>query len=165
MADYTCPHCRVFHGMLDKALARYPGQLAVIVLPVPMNSDCNPRIKQTLPLHANGCALARIALAVWRANPGAFERMDHWMFETTTRARTPGEAREFAIGLVGEEALRRGDADAAVEDRIRQSVGFYDKLGGGEIPKLIPPKPMANLRLQSEADLFRWLEAEMGVKP
>ena len=164
MSDFTCPHCRTFHAWMDLAVERYHGQLAVVTLTVPMDARCNPRIRQTHPRHVNACELARIALAVWRVDRGAYARMNRWLFEPAT-PRTPEEARAYAKVLIGEDKLRQGEADPAVEQLIARFVGLYDKANGGEVPKLLLPKNVQMGKLKNERELFLLLEGELKIRP
>ena len=92
LADYTCPHCRKLHGMLVEARKRYGGQFAVMIVPTPMNGKCNGAVASTAAIHENACELAKLALAVWRANPSAFEKIDAALFNPAAPP-TPEEAR------------------------------------------------------------------------
>jgi uncharacterized membrane protein len=164
MTDYTCPHCRSLHGMLDGVRKRYEGQVALVLLPVPMNGDCNPRIKQTHILHTNACKLWRIALAVWRADPAKYREFDDWLFEPET-ARLPHDARAMAAQLVGKERLAKYENDLWVEQTIAEGVKVYAQGDGGQIPKLIFEKDLAAGQVQSEKGLFELLERELGLRP
>jgi uncharacterized membrane protein len=164
MTDYSCPHCRALHAVLGRVRQRYGEQLGLILLPVPMSGKCNPRILVTQPRHVNACELARLSLALWRADPAAYPKLDQWLFESAT-ARTPAEVRAYAVQLVGAEALQRAEADPWIEQTIRQGVGLYAKSGGGLIPKLLLPKNVAPGEIHNDQDLFRLLERELGIRP
>ena len=165
MSDYTCPICRTMHGMIDKVRRRYGDQLVIIILLTPLDGACNPRIAITQPRHLHACALARIALAVWRLDRSAFERFDRWLFEPL-EPRTPSEAREYAAQLVGGEAsLRQAESDPAVGQTIRLGVRLYDRLNGGQIPKLLFAKDVPPGQIHDERGLFDLLEREVGVVP
>ena len=165
MSDYTCPICRTMHGLIDKVRRRYGDQLLIIILPTPLDGACNPRIAITQPRHVHACELARIAMAVWRLDRQAFERFDKWLFDPI-EPRTPSEARAYAAQLVGSEsALRQAESDPAVGQTIRLGVGLYDKLNGGQIPKLLFAKDVPAGQVHDERGLFDLLEREVGVVP
>ena len=79
--DYTCPQCRQVHQHFEQVRARYGNQLAILVLPVPLASQCNRHIPQTHSSHAYDCRYARLALAVWRLRPADFEPYHRWLME------------------------------------------------------------------------------------
>jgi uncharacterized membrane protein len=165
MTDYTCPHCREMHKLLGHVRDRYGAQVALVILPVPMNAQCNPRIKVTQPRHEYACEVSRLALAVWRRDPKAFvDRMDPWLFDSTL-ARTPAEVRSEAALLIGADRLRRAEADPWIEQTIRRSVGLYAQANGGLIPKLLLPKDVPPGNVKTEQELFQMLERELGLKP
>ena len=162
MSDYTCPICRQMHPWLADASRRYGDQLVIIILHVPLQKECNPRIKATQARHANACELARLALAVWRVDRAAFLKMDNWLFEAM---RKPEDARAFAVSLVGEEAMKKGEADPWIKRTIARNVKLYDLDGGGAIPKLLLTKVVRGGSLGSEKDLFTMLERELQLRP
>lgn len=134
MYDYACPHCRRTHAYLSQAIARWPSDLAVVAIPVPLNASCNPHIPETEPRFADSCELARLALAVWAVDPAKFAAFDAWLFEPET-PRTAAAARAEAERLVGAAAL-----DAALPgtaDRIARNTAAFGKSGTDRLPILL----------------------------
>lgn len=162
--DYTCPHCQTLHGHLVEAMTRYPGQLGVVLIPVPLESGCNPRIRVTEPVHVGGCELAKLALAVWRADPAAFSRFDAWLF-ASERPRKPQEARAFASELLGPEKFERALADPWAAKQLGNNVAFYAQINGGAIPKLLLGSVVMEGRASEPAELFELLEKELELTP
>ncbi len=165
MQDYTCPHCRRTHPAVAALRKRYGAQVAVVSAIVPMNGKCNPVITQTNPIATNACDLARIALAVWRAKPDAFDEMDQWMF-SQFEPPTPDVARQHAAALVGESAFKAAEADPWVGRTLRRSVDLYRDARMGIIPKIVLSH---DTTLSGEIDdptaLFQLTERELGIKP
>ena len=126
--DYTCEACRDMHEELEKVRRLYPRKFAVIVVPTPLNRTCNPNVLPGVPDHLFACELARLALAVWRANPARFAEFHEALFRQQGRI-TPAEARGQAIELVGFEALQRAEQDPWIEDVLAQSAATYRALG------------------------------------
>ena len=62
--DYTCQSCRTMEKDLAVLMQTYPGQVAVIVLPTPLNRACNPYVSAGND-HEHACELARLGLAFW----------------------------------------------------------------------------------------------------
>jgi uncharacterized membrane protein len=175
--DYTCPHCRELHGFLRQARQQYGNDLAVAIAPAPLDADCNPTKTQTRPQHADGCELAHLALAVWRAAPEQFPAMDRWLFASDS-ARSVDAARAKAAELVGPEALERTlNHDEpwrarflAAQGRLNARLGEV-KTGqgypiGNTLPKLLLPG--GNLiagRPATAQALIQRLEATLASPP
>lgn len=120
--DYTCDACREQHGELHTLMEKYRGQLAVVLLPVPLNKRCNPNLPDGLTDHAKACEFAGLAVRVWRADPEKFADFHDWLF---ANREVPVEAAEaMAASLVGEGALPPAN-DAWTAEFIRQNVRDY----------------------------------------
>ena len=134
MVDYACPRCRATHQRLLEAQAQLAGDLAIIILPVPMNPACNPAAP-AFPgeRFAESCELARLALAVHRADPAAFAAFDAWLFEPEL-PRTAADARAHAAELVGEPALAAALDDPALDAIIERNVDAYARSDADRIP-------------------------------
>jgi uncharacterized membrane protein/protein-disulfide isomerase len=162
--DYTCPHCRTMHMYLRQARERYGDRLAVLLVPVPMNSKCNKYVQTDSPQHAAGCAIARLAFSVWLADPGKFQQYHDWLFEPPV-ARTADAARAEAVRLVGAAAIDEQHDASVVNDRLYEGTELYNKLGRGLIPKLLYKNHMSSGKPNSADQLFRFIEKTMGLKP
>ncbi|HAI13523.1 MAG TPA: hypothetical protein DCM28_17585 [Phycisphaerales bacterium] len=161
--DYTCPHCRALHGNLQQAVARYGDQLAIIALPMPLNSDCNPAVAKTEERHKDACSLAILALAVYHALPDKFSEFDRWLIETVSDAQA---ARVKAIELFGSEAaLNQAIADPWVAKELERNIGLYQHAGGGVVPKLMGKNTLIAGRPGDVLDLYDLLEDELGLVP
>jgi uncharacterized membrane protein len=44
--DYTCHHCRNLHGFIRELLIQYEGQLSSLMIPMPLDANCNRLIKK-----------------------------------------------------------------------------------------------------------------------
>jgi uncharacterized membrane protein len=161
--DYTCPHCRALHGNLQQAIKRYGDQLAIITLPMPLNSDCNPLVGKNEERHKDACSLAIMALAIYKAMPEKFAEFDSWLIVTVPDATT---ARTKAIELLGSEAeLDKAIADPWIAAEIQRDIKLYELSGGGVIPKLIGKNTLIAGRPGDVQDLYDLLEDELGLKP
>ena len=165
MFDYCCPHCRRTHQYLMNGFRRYSDQFAIIALPVPLNSDCNSTQKETQDRFQDACVLARLALAVWTADPTAFEEYDAWLFEPKQPRRSE-EARQKAEQLVTSAELQRAESQSDIERRIVRNVEAYAESGAERIPVLMSPGFAAIVgRSTSAEELYEVLEDELGLKP
>ncbi len=166
--DYTCSHCRHMHGVLDLARKRYGDQLAIVHVPVPMNTACNPYVRRTAPEHRDACRMARLGLAVWRAKPSAFAEYDDWMFESY-QSRSYEEARRRAAELVGAGELNRALTDPWIHRHLRRSTQVFKETGGTGLPVVLigrrTAKGKAETVAKSAAILFQAMENELGIVP
>jgi uncharacterized membrane protein/protein-disulfide isomerase len=161
MFDYTCEHCRVTAGYLEEARERYGDQLAILVLVVPLNYDCNKHVRTLNPLQKHACTYARLALAVWQANPDTFPAYHSWFLKSQP---SPEAARRHAAELVGAEALSRALSDGEVERQIQENVAIYAQYGGGTLPKLIYGPHTARGQPANAQQLFDYLEENVGLR-
>jgi uncharacterized membrane protein/protein-disulfide isomerase len=163
--DYCCPHCRATHGYLLNGLASHKDELAVLVLPTPLNTKCNPYWEETEPRFEHACELARLALAVWRADRAAFPVFDAWLFEPE-QPRDPVEARRQAEQLVTAAALERVLGDPWIDHQIEQNVTAYHNSGAERVPVILSPNMRSIVgRPESEAQLFQLLDKELSLRP
>jgi protein-disulfide isomerase len=133
--DYSCHVCAEMHSRIAAVAREIGPKLAVVSLPMPLDSKCNPMIRRTPPAHTNACAYARLGLAVWRTKPSAIEAYDDWFFDVFVKseARIPNgqppsyeEAKTHALQLVGdpvkfEQALH----DPWIDQQIAASVALF----------------------------------------
>lgn len=166
MLDYCCPHCQATHGYLLHALARYPGQLGIVALPVPFSRECNPNLQSTESRFEHSCSLARLALAVWRADPAAWPEFDRWLYESE-QPREPLDAREKALTLVSAEALERAQTDPWINEQLQRNIQAHQDSKAGRVPAIFSPAPgfrPIDARPESEAWLFAEFEKGLGLK-
>lgn len=161
--DYTCPNCRAMHHEFEKAVADLHGQLGVVMLAVPLDSQCNPYVEKTIPMHQSACALAQLSTAVFLANRDKFHEYDQWL---STGAQPPGveKARAKAIELVGEKELDAQLARAEIDQRIKANITVYGMTGGSVVPQFV----MGNVRIFSRPDpeaLMELFKTHLGIEP
>ena len=120
--DYTCEACFTTHKYLDELMAKYPGQLAVIVLPVPLERACNPHLLVGLKDHPNACKFAELSLRVWRANPEMFAEFHRSLFECREQPYEVAEAMVYS--LVDPDKLDAVD-DTWIKALLQQNISDY----------------------------------------
>lgn len=136
MFDYNCSHCRATHVAVKAAKERLGDQLAIIVMPVPLNTACNNQIQQTAPQFFESCEVAKLAIAVWRVDQDKFLEFHDWMFEGS-QPRSLNAAKQYAENLVDADKLERVLASTLPAAFVKKHVEVYQKAGGGTIPKLL----------------------------
>jgi uncharacterized membrane protein len=160
--DYTCPSCRKVSRLMDTYGQERRGQVAVILLPAPMDADCNPAIRTTLSVFKDACTYARLALAVYKADAARFAEYHAWLM-TGDLPPAPAEARERAEILVGKEALAAALASPEVDQWIRDGLGIYSYLKADSLPKLIAGSAVISSAGLAREKLFRSLDAGLGA--
>jgi len=173
MFDYTCHYCREMHRHLEAVRETYGDQVAVIVVPVPYNHKCNRWIRKTPAAHQEGCEIARLALAVWHVAPQKFPEYHRWLLETP-KSRTTAEARQYAVTLIGQEALQQATQDwqrvirrelkinADLNELVSRKLAQTKFPGAGVIPKiLVGNKVISAAQVHSSQDLQQLLSKEL----
>lgn len=79
-SDFLCPFCKITNTMIHK-LAKEEKDIIVYHMNFPLDSECNPLIKQSI--HPGACLLSRYALAAERQ--GAYWDMASAIYDNTPR--------------------------------------------------------------------------------
>ncbi|MCC7193395.1 MAG: thioredoxin domain-containing protein [Phycisphaeraceae bacterium] len=172
--DYTCPHCRALHGYLQAARARYPGQLAIALAPVPLSAQCNKTINETEPFHVEACAYAKLMLAVYRLAPSHLEEFDTFLMQGD-RPPTVAAARQRAEQWIDRSTLdaelaqpwlsQMIDAQIELNNRLRRSATERgQKLRGGLPTMILSNDRMIAGRPATAEEFFQVLEEELKLK-
>ncbi len=112
--------------------------LAVIVLPVPLNTNCNNQITRTGANFMESCELARLAVACWRVDPEQFQIFHHWMFEAVA-CPSYSTAKAKVDELVSREKIDAELKKESANKYISKHVQLYQLVGKGVVPKLLFP--------------------------
>jgi protein-disulfide isomerase len=161
--DYCCPHCRAAHGYLNRARKTFGDELGIVLLPMPMDHKCNFTVQHTEPRFEHACELARLALAVWRADRKAFAAFDEWLLDPES-PRDPAAARRKAAELVGAAALETALRDPRIDRQIAANVQAYADSGADRIPVLMSPGFSSIVgRPESERQLLETLRTELQL--
>ena len=164
--DYTCPHCRQLSGMMNKFETDHGHELAIVLLPIPMNSKCNKFVTVDHANHATACELARLAIAVWQSKPEAFNEF-HAALMQGPNPPTPAAAAAEAARLVGDSVLKQALSAPSVDEQLQENCRIYalarDRGHDGAIPKLIVGGTVSSGLPSSEKQLRSFLQTETGV--
>ena len=160
--DYTCPDCRHVHGLLMQAVGRYPSQLSILAIPVPLERRCNHHVTYDAPHHQHACEYARLALAVWLARPAAFADFDRWLF-TPQQPASVEQARQEAGRLAGEGELAAALANPRLAQRHAQSLQVFVQAGAQQLPRVVLPDAVLWGRVPGAGELFQVLEAQLKL--
>ena len=122
--DYTCHHCREMHPHVVELRHAFGEKLAIVSLPVPLDSQCNPLLRQTPRPHLNACTYAKLGLIVWRAKRNALEPFDNWLFGFPNPPPLT-DVTNKAIDLVGVMAFDVASRDPWIEQQLKADVEIY----------------------------------------
>lgn len=138
MLDYNCPNCRKTHKAVSGAKRILENDVAVIILPIPLNTNCNSAVTTTDPKFIESCDIAKLAIAVWRIDPAAFGQFHETMFADDA-PKTLTEATTLAQSMVDPGKLQSELASGIPGKYIRSMVQLYERTGKGGVPKLMFP--------------------------
>ncbi len=132
--DYTCHHCRDMHSYIREAVETFDGQLACVLIPVPLDANCNKLIEETHEDHVDACKYAKLCLAVHLAAPEKYDAFDRWLFSNHKQVKKLEEVRQHAEKLIGADSLEKALSSAAVREQLQQNIRAYD---GESMPQTI----------------------------
>lgn len=155
MLDYTCSHCRATHEAISQTRAAYGERLGVVLLPTPLDRQCNPHANSSGGQTAEACDLAKLSVAVWRLKPDKFEAFHHYLMTTPINYRA---AYSHAQGIVGADALKKELDSGTPAAYIAKNVDLYNRAGKGAIPKLLFPTSSAVGEIRSASTLKNLVE-------
>jgi uncharacterized membrane protein/protein-disulfide isomerase len=162
--DYPCPSCRQLDAKLTELLEQYPEQIAIVMLPVPMNSDCNPHVGRTFPAFRKSCTYVNLAMGVRQADRTLFGDY-HTFLMTGGRVPSVGKAEAKAEELVGAEALARGRAAGEAKQWVQDGISLYQYLQAKSLPKLIVNDKVISYSGSARKKLFGTIREELGLEP
>jgi hypothetical protein len=167
--DYKCPHCQKVHSMLDEVIGRYDGKVAFVLCPTPLNTKCNPYVPRDVDEFKDSCELAKVGLAVWVADHGAFSGFDRWMFapeaDGVWRPRSLDAARAKAVDLIGQGKFDAARGDPWIDRYLQTCIRIHGDTiqGGNAVPKLVLGSRWVTPEPNSTDDLVLILNDSLGV--
>lgn len=158
--DYLCGSCKDLQGDVKALKSAYPGKLAVILLPSPLNRACNPGMTDEMDDHAGACEVARLSLAAWRARPDVFERIHNALF--LAFPVSPESARAIVLQHIPEAELDAALADPWIERQLASNLADFGSLASKtpKMPKLLIKESVVMHGLSSSAEEFVAVVAE-----
>lgn len=158
MFDYTCEHCQKTHKAIEGARQKLGDRLAIITLPVPLDSACNPAIKLTDANHLESCMLAKLAIAVWSVDHDKFAEFHNFVFEQKPKyAAALIKAKELVDG----EKLTSTLAGTIPSEYVAKHIALYQRAGSGTIPKLMFPKTTSVGAIESADLIVKMIEQHL----
>lgn len=135
--DYTCKSCLAMEGDLEKLREKYPDDIAVIVLPSPLNRTCNPHYPARFDNHEHACELARLGLAAWRAAPEKFPEAHALLFARPVT--DAAQALKRLLTIIPAAKLEAALADPWVGEQLEADIADFGMLAKTNpmMPKLL----------------------------
>jgi uncharacterized membrane protein len=168
MMDYTCPHCRKLYRRMEEALPRFGDQIAVVIMPVPLDAQCNKYVPRTGPDHRNACKYAQLTQAVFAIKPESFPTLHHYLL-SDLKAPTFDRALAHAYDMVLSERLREEMHDEETVARIKLYIEFYVQLKKVKkdlgLPAQIIGDEIISGPIGTTTELAKLWEEKLGVKP
>jgi uncharacterized membrane protein len=171
MVSYDCPHCREMHRIVERGLARYGSQLAVLIMPIPLETRCNRLITDPKASHQGACSTARMALGVAAIRPQAFERFHNWLMADKEKPPRADKIIAQAYGTVDRARLSSLSNGPDLNRQIKEYIELYATLaqraGGNNkfgLPVQILGSHIMAGKAEKESDVFEAWEKHLGVK-
>jgi protein-disulfide isomerase len=161
--DYTCPTCRKGHRKLVEALKLCGPDVAVVLVPAPVDPTCNPHVTRKVATHAFACRFARLGLELWRRNPNVFVTYDQWVFEPEEPPAI-GLARAFAQQLTGLTDIDPSIPDEDLDRLIATGVATYRASGADGMPTLLFRNAVLRGELPKAGELARIIQEQCGIQ-
>lgn len=172
MVSYDCPHCRKMHKTMKRALARYGGQVAMIVMVVPLETSCNKLITDPAGSHPGACSTARMALGVATLNPKAFPRFHDWLMADEEKPPSRDRIIARAYGLADRSRLRELSGSEELRKQVAEYVDLFARLTNREsgkksfgLPVQILGDHVMSGSVEKASDVYKAWEEHLGVKP
>jgi hypothetical protein len=173
IVDYACPHCRAMHQTIAKAIDRYGDQLAIVIMPMPLELECNPQMASTEPAHFGACKLARLALAMSEVDPAAFVDFHEWLMADKDKVPPVDRAIAKAYRLADSKKLRERVNSDEINKRIQDDINLYTSLAMQQskdskpfgLPiQIIGDEVISGDTVSGDELLAKWEEI-LGMKP
>ena len=125
MFDYTCHHCRKLHSFVRQIIPKYENKLSCIMIPMPLDSKCNPLIKTTHADHVNACDYTKICLAIHQIAPDKYEEFDKWLFNNHNQIKPYSTVLEYAEGITSKDSINEAMNSQPVLDQLATNIEVY----------------------------------------
>jgi hypothetical protein len=102
----------------------FADKLAVVSLPMPLDSECNSLLRRTHPSQVNACIYARLGLSVWRAKHSAIQEFDDWVFGFPQPPPLT-EVTNKVLQLIGSVAFEAVSRDPWIETQLRTDIDLF----------------------------------------
>lgn len=171
MVSYDCRHCRKMYPIIHDAMQRYGDQVALLVMPIPLDRDCNSLVTDPTLHHPGACGTTRLVLGVARLNPSVFGKFHDFLM--ADKEKPPGMEKIVpkAYGLTNPDKLRELKQSPETQKQMEGYVKLYGKLmdqnkgakSFGLPVQILGDKVMSG-SVEKADDVFKAWEENLGVK-
>ncbi len=95
------------------------------MIPMPLDSKCNPLIKKTHADHVNACDYAKICLAIHQIAPDKYEEFDKWLFNNHNQTKPYSTVLEYAEGITSKDSINEAMNSQPVLDQLATNIEVY----------------------------------------
>jgi uncharacterized membrane protein len=172
MVSYDCPHCRKMAAMMSEVLERYGDQVALLIMPVPLDKDCNKLVTDPTMLHPGACGTARRVCGVAKFSPSDFAKFHEFLM---TGKEVPPMEKVIPKGnsLANRDKLRDFVNSPEAKKQVDGYVELFGKLqaqskGNGKsfgLPVQILGDKVVSGEIEKIDDVFKAWEENLGVTP
>lgn len=129
MVSYDCPHCRKMNSMIHQALDHYGDQVALLIMPIPLDKDCNKLITDPAMTHPGACGTARMVIALAKLEPKSFATF-HDFLMSGDKEKPPRMEKIIpkAYSLVTADKLRDLQRGPEVAKQLESYVDLFGQL-------------------------------------
>ncbi len=163
--DFQCSSCRIMRRYLMSLVEKYPEDICVILLPVPLDRGCNPQLPPRVEGYDGSCEITRIALAVWQLDPEIYRDI-HQKF-LAENSLTSSQAMDIACEKISRSQLDEAIRDPWIDELIRSNISHWTAFSSQnhQLPKLlIKDRRILHGLPSGEADFIRVMEQELGIQ-
>ena len=172
MVSYDCPHCRKMHAFMEDALARYGDQVALLVMPVPLDKDCNKLVTDEASSHPGACGMARYACGVAKLDPRSFVKFHNFLMTGEDKPPDMERIVPKAYSLVNRDELRAATRSPEIKKQLDGYIDLYGQLQSKSansksfgLPVQILGDQIMSGSVEKPEDVFKAWEQHLGVKP
>jgi uncharacterized membrane protein len=169
MISYDCSHCRQMHRLVKKGLARYGDQLAIVVIPIPLEMSCNRLVTTSAASHSGACTTARMVLGVSAIQPELFGKFHDWLMADKEKPPLQSQVVTKAYNMVDSTQLSKHSRSPALKEQLAEYIDLYAKLqrqqqdGKFGLPVQILGNHIMAGAAANESDVFDAWEKHLGV--
>jgi len=162
--DFTCPSCRRIHQMLIEAVGRLNQRLAVLMIPVPQEPQCNSYLRQaSSSAQGRACKFARLALKVWHNAPTRYHSYEQWLFQN--EELPPFDAALAHVReLTGYDNITDEEIDVSINRLVATAADVQHTARTQKIPTILLPRATIAGEVPSIEELMKILQKEMGMQ-
>jgi hypothetical protein len=174
MLSYDCSHCRKTNKMVKKAMSRYGDQVALVVLPLPLEAKCNRLVINPAASHTGACTTARTTIALAKVKPASFPRFhDYLMSGDEKKPPSLASILTKAFGLADRVKLQTVRDSKEMDKTIASYVDLFESLQKQSkkskeefgLPIQILGDHIMSGSVEKAEDIYKAWEEHLGVKP